>query len=87
MTYSTCSLDPEENEFVVMKFLENNPEAILEDAKLSGLVLNNKLCEFEGKEISSEVTEKTVRIWPQDNDTNGFFVAKIRKNKRSGTLL
>ena len=79
MTYSTCSLDPEENELAVAKFLENNPDAILEDAKLKGLELNNKLREFENKTIPKQITEKTIRIWPQDNDTNGFFVAKISK--------
>lgn len=79
MTYSTCSLDPEENEFCIKEFLEKNPNAVLMDAKLNGLILNNKLKEFEGKEIPNEITEKTVRIWPQDNDTNGFFVAKIMK--------
>lgn len=81
MTYSTCSLDPEENEFTIQKFLENNPDAILEDAKLKGLILNNKLEEFDGTKISKEITQKTIRIWPQDNDTNGFYVAKISKPK------
>ena len=79
MTYSTCSLDPEENEFAVAKFLETNPDATLEKAKLPGLILNNKIEEFGGKKIPKEVTDKTIRIWPQDNDTNGFYVAKIRK--------
>ena len=79
MTYSTCSLDPEENEFVVEKFLKNNPNAKLEIAKLNGLILNNKLTKFNGVEIPKEITEKTIRIWPQDNDTNGFYVAKVSK--------
>lgn len=79
MTYSTCSLDPEENEFMVKKFLEETEGVTLLDAKLDGLILNNKLTEFEGKEIPKEITEKTIRIWPQDNDTNGFYVAKFRK--------
>ena len=80
MTYSTCSLDPEENEFVVEEFLKNNPNATLEKAELPGLILNNKLEEFKGKKIPKEITQKTIRIWPQDNDTNGFYVAKIRKD-------
>lgn len=79
MTYSTCSMDPEENEFCIEKFLENQPKAQLEQAKLKGLILNNKLTKFQGKEISKEITDKTIRIWPQDNDTNGFYVAKIKK--------
>lgn len=79
MTYSTCSLDPEENEFAIARFLQNNSNAILEDAKLKGLILKNKLSTFENKEISQKITQKTIRIWPQDNDTNGFYVAKISK--------
>lgn len=81
MTYSTCSMDPEENEFTIEKFLEENSDAQLMDAKLNGLILNNKLTEFGGKEIPSEITEKTIRIWPQDNDTNGFYVAKLKKKE------
>jgi tRNA (cytosine49-C5)-methyltransferase len=79
MTYSTCSLDPEENEFVIKKFLENNPSAILENAKLKGLILKNQLTKFENNEIDQEISQKTIRIWPQDNDTNGFYTAKISK--------
>ena len=25
--------------------------------------------------------KNSLRIWPQDNDTEGFFVCKIKKNK------
>jgi 16S rRNA C967 or C1407 C5-methylase (RsmB/RsmF family) len=79
MTYSTCSLDPEENELCIEKFLEQIPNAKLEQIELKGLILNNKLTKFKDHEIPKEITEKTIRIWPQDNDTNGFYVAKIRK--------
>ncbi len=79
MTYSTCSLDPEENEFLIDDFLKNNSNAKLMEAKLDNIILNNKLTEFQGRKIPIEITEKTIRIWPQDNDTNGFFVAKIKK--------
>ena len=79
LSYSTCSLDPEENEFVVMKFLENNSNAKLEKIELKNLILNNKLSEFKGVQIPKEITENTIRIWPQDNDTNGFYLAKISK--------
>ncbi len=81
MTYSTCSMDPEENEFAVEKFLERNPDAILEKAELPGLILRNKLSDFDEHKIPLDITENTIRIWPQDNDTNGFYVAKISKKK------
>lgn len=79
MTYSTCSLDPEENEICIQKFLEKNPKARLLKAELD-IILSNRLKLFKNFKINSEITEKTIRIWPQDNDTNGFFVAKIVKS-------
>jgi NOL1/NOP2/sun family putative RNA methylase len=79
MTYSTCSMDPEENELLMKKFMEKMPEAKLVPMELKGLVQHNKLVEFNSEEIPQEITEKTIRIWPQDNDTNGFYLAKIVK--------
>lgn len=79
MTYSTCSVDPEENELLVKKFMEQVPEAKLVPVELQGLTQFNKLTEFRGEKIPQEITEKTVRIWPQDNDTNGFYLAKFVK--------
>lgn len=58
MTYSTCSIDPEENELAVEKFLSEHPNAKLEKIKLKGLVLNNKLSKFKEHEIPKEITEK-----------------------------
>jgi NOL1/NOP2/sun family putative RNA methylase len=81
ITYSTCSIDPEENELCIKRFLEANGDAILEQATLPGLILTHKLTSFYKTEISKEITERTIRIWPQDNDTNGFYVAKIRKSE------
>ena len=81
VVYSTCSLEPEENEFLIDRFLEGNPDAELLKASLKGLKLNNKLTEFDGHKIPKDIVNKTIRIWPQDNDTNGFYVAKIKKPK------
>jgi tRNA (cytosine49-C5)-methyltransferase len=77
MVYSTCSLEPEEDEGVVDFLLSKFENAKLEDINLN-IKRSKCFTEFEGKAYSSEV-EKCLRIWPQDNDTEGFFVAKIRK--------
>ena len=84
MTYSTCSMDPEENELCIQKFMEKHPEMELVKAELPSLILNNKLKSFQGVDILPEITEKTIRIWPQDNDTNGFYAAKFVKKNIEG---
>lgn len=77
LVYSTCTLEPEENEGVVDWLLSSYGNARLEKINID--VKHGKAVEeFEGKRYSSEV-KKCLRIWPQDNDTEGFFVAKIRK--------
>ena len=77
MVYSTCTLEPEEDEGVVDFLLKK-----FDDARVEPINLNIKsspaVTEFEGKKYSEEV-KKCLRLWPQDNDTEGFFVAKIKK--------
>ena len=78
MVYSTCSLEPEENEGVVSYLLETFENAEIVKVKLPGLKLAKAIMEFNGKTYDPRVKD-TMRIWPQDNDTEGFFVAKIIK--------
>lgn len=77
MVYSTCSVEPEENEAVVSYLLGKYPEAELCDISLK-LKSSPAIIKFQGNEFRPEV-KKCLRLWPQDNDTEGFFVAKIRK--------
>ncbi len=77
MVYSTCSLEPEENEGIIDWLLEKNPDAKVEEIKME-IKRSPAIVEFEGQQYNPEV-KKTLRIWPQDNDTEGFFVAKIVK--------
>ncbi|MBW2999591.1 RsmB/NOP family class I SAM-dependent RNA methyltransferase, partial [Candidatus Woesearchaeota archaeon] len=79
MVYSTCSLEPEENEAIIDHLLENFDNAKLEQIKLD-IKKSPAVLEFEGKSFNPEV-KKCLRIWPQDNDTEGFFIAKIEKGK------
>ncbi len=77
MVYSTCTLEPEEDEGMVSWFLNK-----FDDCELLPINLNinhsKNISKFNNSEYSSEVS-KTLRIYPQDNDTEGFFVAKFRK--------
>lgn len=78
MVYSTCSVEPEENEGVVDFLLRKFSEADIMKVKLPGLKLSKPVMEFNGMKYDERV-KYTLRIWPQDNDTEGFFVCKIRK--------
>ena len=79
MIYSTCSLEPEENEEVVDFLLRKYDNARLERIRFRGLKTSDAVLEFEGRKYSNEI-KKCIRIWPQDSDTSGFFIAKIRKS-------
>ncbi len=77
LVYSTCTMEPEENEGVIEYLLKERQDAFLEPINLP-IKRSSCIREFEGDIYSPEV-EKCLRIWPQDNDTEGFFVAKIGK--------
>ncbi|MBT7903059.1 RsmB/NOP family class I SAM-dependent RNA methyltransferase [Candidatus Woesearchaeota archaeon] len=77
LVYSTCTLEPEENEEVVDFLLKKFDNARVEEIELD-INRSPAIVEFEGAVYSDEV-KKCLRIWPQDNDTEGFFIAKIRK--------
>ncbi len=76
VVYSTCTLDPVENEDVV-NYLISNTDAELEECDLDVKGVK-PILKFDGREMDGEVG-KCLRIHPQCNDSEGFFVAKIRK--------
>ncbi len=78
LVYSTCSLEPDEDEGVVDFLLAKHKDAKLDDINLPGLKKSPLILEFEGRKFDQEI-KKCLRIWPQDNDTEGFFVTKIIK--------
>ncbi len=76
MVYSTCTLEPKENEWVVYNLLQLGAE--LEEPSIEGLRWRPGLERWMDWEFGGEM-RRVMRIYPQDNDTIGFFVAVLRK--------
>ena len=66
LMYSTCTLVREENEGVVETFLRNNPAFSLEKLNLP--------------EIFPENETGMLVLFPGQYDTDGFFIARMRRN-------
>ncbi len=78
--YSTCTHAPEENEEVVDYILEKFGDKIrIEEVKLP-VKCRQGLTGWAGGDYNPQV-EKSCRIYPQDNNTEGFFIAKFRRVK------
>ncbi len=80
MVYSTCSLEPWENEEVVSYLLETFPNASTGEINLPGMVSADPITEFEGNKYHEGV-KNCLRVYPHQNDTDGFFVTKIIKSE------
>ena len=77
LVYSTCTIEPEENEEVVSHLLEKYPDAEVEPIGLP-LERTEPFLEIGDKNYDKRVNN-CLRILPQDNDTEGFFVARIKR--------
>jgi len=74
LVYSTCTHAPEENEEIINFAIKNFPVKI-ESISLP-LKCRQGITSWNEKLFNPE-TAKTCRIYPQDNDSEGFFLAKL----------
>ena len=79
IVYSTCTHAPEENEEVVDFVLKEFDNVKIETIKLP-VKCRPGLTGWDGDDYNKEI-QKSCRIYPQDNDTEGFFIAKLKKLK------
>ena len=80
LVYSTCSIEPEENEEIVSKFLEKHPNFELDD--LNGFIKERKLDPYVSDQHKQK---KFIQIYPGlsnlDLDLDGFFMAKMTRKR------
>ncbi|MBN1386560.1 RsmB/NOP family class I SAM-dependent RNA methyltransferase [Candidatus Woesearchaeota archaeon] len=75
LMYSTCSLEPEENELNIGWLLNKYDDIKLENISTIG---DPGLTSVFGRELDPEVS-RCRRLWPHRTGTQGFFLAKVRK--------
>src|SRR5690606_12112806 len=71
MVYSTCTVDKEENEKVVQKFLMSHPQFKIDPTFQEQLP---EVC----KSLPG-LTEWGIQLFPQDLNTDGFFLTRFIK--------
>ncbi len=77
LVYSTCSLSPEENEEVI-DFLIKRRNCEIMHLELKGVKTRQGFTKYNNKAFDQQ-TLLCSRLYPQDNDTQAFFIAKIKK--------
>ncbi len=78
LVYSTCSLEPEEDELLVQWALDTYEDMVLVDISLP--YGEPGATTVFGNELSSELA-KTRKLWPDKTKTQGFFLAKFTKKQ------
>jgi 16S rRNA C967 or C1407 C5-methylase (RsmB/RsmF family)/NOL1/NOP2/fmu family ribosome biogenesis protein len=84
--YTTCTYAPEENELVVdrvLSILAPKIKARVVQPDFPAIRYSAGLTSWQGKTVHKDL-ENTVRIYPHQNDTGGFFIALIEKEADRG---
>jgi len=80
LIYSTCTHSPEENEGVLDYILKKYKGKIKVEKIQLPIKPRPGITAWQNKEYQEEV-KLSCRVYPQDNNTEGFFLVKIRRIK------
>lgn len=76
LVYSTCTFSPEENEKMIVDFLNNHPEFSVEKTDTPPCISNGRP-ELAGNDKRAAFT---FRIWPHLTEGEGHFAAVLKKD-------
>lgn len=80
IVYSTCSLEPEEDELVIDYAVKKLGLVVEETGLPAALNTSPGITAWEEEELDASIS-KCARFWPHKTKTEGFFVARLRKKK------
>jgi tRNA (cytosine49-C5)-methyltransferase len=80
LVYSTCTHAPEENEEIVDFVLNNFKNMEIQKINLP-IKTREGITQWKEKNYNSKV-KFACRVYPQDNNTEGFFISKFKKVKK-----
>jgi NOL1/NOP2/sun family putative RNA methylase len=78
LVYSTCTFSPEENEHVIDRFMTSHPEFELIALPYLPGFSNGHPGWVDG--FSKHPLQNTIRIWPHQAQSEGHFIAALRKS-------
>lgn len=73
IVYSTCTIEPEENEHIIEKFLENNKDFCLED------IWQHLPKQLESLPKGYNQKKGYIQLYTNKHGVDGFFIAKMRR--------
>ena len=76
--YATCTYSPAENEMVIQAARNAADFEVVKLERPDGVVWSEGQTEWMGQSLRSDLRH-SVRLWPHQNDSGGFFFACLRK--------